>query len=103
MQFSNPSKTLKRIDYDMMIRRLPQPETKEDRMDNIYNTTIEPIYIQMLSIPANGEIILHLDDDEDIIDIETDTRPNVFFRKGGLMKPREEEEPIEARTRPRWN
>jgi hypothetical protein len=57
----------------------------------------------MLVIPANGEIIIHLDDDEDLIDLETVTVPNVFFRKGGLKRPREDDDPFETRTRPRWN
>jgi hypothetical protein len=65
----------------------------------IYSATIKPIYIPMLQIPANGKIIIHLDDDEDLDEIETDPVPNVFFRKGGLKRPREEEE-MEARTRP---
>jgi hypothetical protein len=39
---------------------------------------------------------------EDLDEIETDPVPNVFFRKGGLQRPREEEE-MEARTRPRRN
>jgi hypothetical protein len=40
-----------------------------------------------------------LDDDEDLDEIETDPVPDVFFRKGGLKRPREEEE--KARTCPR--
>jgi hypothetical protein len=47
-----------------------------------------------------GKIIIHLDDDEDLDEIETDPVPNVFFRKGGLKRPREDEEEMEARTRP---
>jgi hypothetical protein len=48
----------------------------------------------MLVIPA-GEIIIHLDDDEDLIDLEIVTAPNVFFRKGGLKRPREDDDPFE--------
>jgi hypothetical protein len=103
MQYSNPSKRLKRIEDDKCIRRLPQPDSKDERLENIYSATIKPIYIPMLQIPANGMIIIHLDDDEDLDEIETDPVPNVFFRKGGLKRPREEEEEMEARTRPRRN
>jgi exonuclease III/ribonuclease HI len=103
MQYSNPPKRLKLIDYDQVIRRLPQPDSKDERLENIYKATVEPIYIPMLQIPDNGEIIIHLDDDEDLINIEHDITPNVFFRKGGLKRPREEEELFKPRTRSRWN
>jgi hypothetical protein len=79
----------------------PYAENADERLENIYSATIKPIYIPML--PANGKIIIHLDDDEDLDEIETDPVPNVFFRKGGLKRPREEEEEMEARTRPRRN
>jgi hypothetical protein len=84
MKYSNPPKRLKLIlEDDKVIRRLPQPDTKDERLENIYKATVEPINIPMLVIPANGEIIIHLDDDEDLIDLETVTVPNVFFRKVG--------------------
>jgi hypothetical protein len=81
MQYFNPPKRLKRIENDKCIRRLPQPDSKYERLENIYSATIKPIYIPMLQIPANGKIIIHLDDDEDLDEIETDTVPNLFLRK----------------------
>jgi hypothetical protein len=54
MQYSNPPKRLKRIEDDKCIRRLPQPDSKDERLENIYSATIKPIYIPMLQISANG-------------------------------------------------
>jgi hypothetical protein len=103
MQYSNPPKRLKRIEINEVIRRLPQPDSKDERLENIYKATIQPIFIPMLQVPPNGEIILHLDDDDDLNDIEVTSIPNVFFRKGGLKRPRAEVEPDGPRTRRRWN
>jgi transposase len=57
MQYSNPPKRLKRIEDDKCIRRLPQPDSKDERLENIYSARIKPIYIPMIQIPANGKIM----------------------------------------------
>jgi hypothetical protein len=56
MQYSNSSKRLKRIEDDKCIRRLPQPDSKDDRLGNIYCATIKSIFIPMLQIPDNHPI-----------------------------------------------
>jgi hypothetical protein len=52
----NPPKRLKRIEDEKCIRRVPQPDLKDERLENIYSATIKSIYIPMLQIPANGKI-----------------------------------------------
>jgi hypothetical protein len=37
------------------------PDSKDEIMENIFNATVEPIYIPMLRIPTDGKIILHLE------------------------------------------
>ena len=103
MQYSNPPKRLKRIENDKVVRRLPQPDSKDERLENIYNASVEPIYIPMLQNADNGDIIIHLDDDDDLDHLDLNPGPNVFFRKGELKRPREDEDSAEPRTRPRWN
>jgi hypothetical protein len=99
MQYSNPPKRLKRIDDEKVVRRLPQSDSKDERLENIYNATVEPIYIPMLQNPENGEIIIHLDDDDDLMHVDPNPGPNIFFRKGGLKRPRVDEDSTEPRTR----
>jgi hypothetical protein len=36
------------------IKLLPHPDSKDERLDNIYSATIKPIVIPMLQIPVNG-------------------------------------------------
>jgi hypothetical protein len=82
---------------------IPKEHLNSGVLENIFNATVEPIYIPMLRIPTDGKIILHLDDDDDLINTETDVTPNVLFRKGGLKRPMLEDDPPGARTRRRWN
>jgi hypothetical protein len=102
MQYSNPPKRLKRIEDEKVVRRLPQPDSKDERMENILTASVMPTYIPMLQNPNNSDIIIHLDDDDDLLLIDPNPDPNVFFRKGGLKRPIEDEDSAEPRTRPRW-
>ena len=62
-------------------RRLPKPETKEERLENIYNATQTPIHIPGNTVPIN------LNNNIGIQLIEQNPLPNVFFRNGGLERP----------------
>jgi hypothetical protein len=82
-EFANPPKKLKPITEISDARSLPKPETKEDRLENIYNATSRPIYIPRIEAQ---------DVEMGNCPVQEEThKPNTFRRSGGLDRPEGEE------------